>query len=116
MLITSVSFEGERLPSERTAVQLGVSRPSVREALIALKFRGWSGQARASSWPKRIGLTVPSTRGGALRALRARWLIEGEIAALSARESTKADLARAYSRRDDAAASQQESGHRRRRS
>ena len=42
MLITSGEFrKGERLPSERDlAVQLGVSRPSVREALIALEIQG----------------------------------------------------------------------------
>src|SRR5947208_761694 len=42
MLITSGEFRrGERLPSERDlAVQLGVSRPSVREALIALEIQG----------------------------------------------------------------------------
>ena len=41
-LIASGEFsEGSRLPSERDlAVQLGVSRPSVREALIALEVAG----------------------------------------------------------------------------
>src|SRR6266566_3772624 len=99
MLITSGEFRrGERLPSERDlAVQLGVSRPSVREALIALEIQGLVEVrvgagifvAQAERAP-----AVPINEGqGPFELLRARWLIEGEIAALSARESTKADLA-----------------------
>jgi DNA-binding FadR family transcriptional regulator len=99
MLITSGEFRrGERLPSERDlAVQLGVSRPSVREALIALEIQGLVEVrvgagifvAQADRPP-----AVPINEGqGPFELLRARWLIEGEIAALSAREATKADLA-----------------------
>jgi GntR family transcriptional repressor for pyruvate dehydrogenase complex len=85
-LITSGEFRrGERLPSERDlAVQLGVSRPSVREALIALEIQGLVEKPPI----------VPINEGqGPFELLRARWLIEGEIAALAAREATKADLA-----------------------
>ena len=42
-LITAGEFVvGARLPAERDlARQLGVSRPSVREALIAMEVEGW---------------------------------------------------------------------------
>src|ERR687890_817848 len=42
-LMSGGEFEpGSRLPAERDlARQLGVSRPSVREALIALEVEGW---------------------------------------------------------------------------
>src|SRR6266478_9463097 len=97
-LITSGEFrKGERLPSERDlAVQLGVSRPSVREALIALEIQGLvevrvgAGIFVAQSERPPI---VPINEGqGPFELLRARWLIEGEIAALAAREGSKPDF------------------------
>src|SRR5258706_9865686 len=98
-LITSGEFRrGERLPSERDlAVQLGVSRPSVREALIALEIQGLvEVRVGAGIFVARSErpATVPINEGqGPFELLRARWLIEGEIAALAAREGTKTDRA-----------------------
>ena len=99
-LIASGEFAvGQRLPSERElAAQLGVSRPSLREALIALELEGlvevrvgagiWVTAASARS------TALPVQEGeGPFELLRARWLIEGEIAAAAAREATAADLA-----------------------
>jgi DNA-binding FadR family transcriptional regulator len=99
-LITTGEFKrGARLPSERElAAQLGVSRPSVREALIALEIQGLV-EVRVGS-----GIFVTETQGpltvapinegqGPFELLDARSLIEGEIAALAAREGTKADFA-----------------------
>lgn len=92
---------GGRLPAERElAVQLGVSRPSVREALIALEVEGWvevrtgSGvyvldrqQANGAAAP-----AVPAAEWGPLELIRARRVIEGEIAALAATAARRKDL------------------------
>jgi DNA-binding FadR family transcriptional regulator len=90
---------GERLPSERElAAQLGVSRPSLREALIALELEGMV-EVRVGSG---IWVTASSADRGAVKPLRsgegpfellrARGLIEGEIAAVAARTATAHDL------------------------
>ncbi|MEO7548396.1 MAG: FadR/GntR family transcriptional regulator [Ramlibacter sp.] len=84
---------GSRLPAERDlAKQLGVSRPSVREALIALEVEGWV-EVRTGSGVyvlERQGhlngsaVKVPPTEWGPLELIRARRVIEGEIASLAA--------------------------------
>jgi GntR family transcriptional repressor for pyruvate dehydrogenase complex len=98
-LIASGEFpEGSRLPSERDlAEQLGVSRPSVREALIALEVQGkvvvkvGAGVFVAPARP--VAVPDPLTEGqGPFDLLRARWLIEGESAAEAARKATAEDL------------------------
>jgi DNA-binding FadR family transcriptional regulator len=105
-LITGGEFAaGARLPAERDlARQLGVSRPSVREALIALEVEGWV-EVRTGSG---IYVQAPQRRGGAraprdgngtgtdwgpLELMRARELVEGEVAALAARHARKAHVA-----------------------
>lgn len=107
-LIASGEFEqATRLPSERDlAVQLGVSRPSVREALIALEVEGkvdvrvGSGIYVARRRP--AAAIDPDRQGqGPFELLRARWLIEGEIAAEAARTRTARDLARVRAAVDD---------------
>ena len=89
---------GQRLPPERDlAKQLGVSRPSVREALIALEVEGYV-EVRMGS-----GVYVADRRGlaaaaklaadsGPFELIRARWMIESECAALAAKEATKAQV------------------------
>jgi GntR family transcriptional regulator, uxu operon transcriptional repressor len=99
-LIASGEFPaGARLPAERElAVSLGVSRTSVREAIISLEMSGLV-EVRVGT-----GIFVASPAEGASRfggdagpgpfeLLAARKLVEGEIAALAAKNATSADAA-----------------------
>jgi len=91
---------GTRLPPERDlARQLGVSRPSVREALIALEVEGLV-EVRIGSGIYVQGLGRSEAVGheghpaaGPFEQLRARWVIEGECAALAAKSRKKAQIA-----------------------
>ena len=90
---------GSRLPAERDlAKQLGVSRPSVREALIALEVEGMLDVRVGSGIyvtdpAKRRGGDAPQTDSGPFEVIRARRLIEGECAALAARNADPAQIA-----------------------
>ncbi len=90
---------GARLPPERDlAAKLGVSRPSVREALIALEVEGFvevrvgSGVyvADARHTAARRPLLPPDS--GPFELIDARRLIESECAALAARHATPAQV------------------------
>ena len=89
---------GERLPPERDlAKQLGVSRPSVREALIALEVEGYVevrvGSGVYVSGPRAEARAADlSADSGPFELIRARWLIEAECAALAAKSATKAQV------------------------
>ena len=103
-LIASGEFApGKRLPPERNLAQLlGVSRPSVREALIALEIAGLVDVRVGSGIYVREAASLPASvpvPGGAdepdpgpFELLRARWLIEGEIAALAAKFAKEPDI------------------------
>ncbi|HEY1231587.1 MAG TPA: GntR family transcriptional regulator, partial [Ramlibacter sp.] len=79
---------GARLPAERDlARQLGVSRPSVREALIALEVEGWV-EVRTGSGvyvlerhqPAAAPAPGAQAEWGPLELIRARRIVEGETA------------------------------------
>lgn len=91
---------GSRLPAERDlAKQLGVSRPSVREALIALEVEGWV-EVRTGSGVYVLDRSGTLTRDtpialsewGPLELIRARRVIEGEIAAIAAAQARRKDI------------------------
>lgn len=98
-LISQGEFgEGQRLPAERDlARQLGVSRPSVREALIALEVEGWV-EVRTGSGVyvlarrKSAAKASASAEWGPLELIRARRLVEGETAAIAAQQRKRSDL------------------------
>ena len=97
-LIGSGEFPaGARLPPERDlARQLGVSRPSVREALIALEVEG-RVEVRIGSGiyvqaPPAHTAHVAEAAAGPFELLRARSVIEGECAALAAKAGKKAQV------------------------
>ena len=88
---------GSRLPSEKAlAQQLGVSRPTVREAMIALEIAGMVEiRTGSGSYVRNRATAAPpsvDTGPGPIELLNARILIEGEVAAEAAQRATVADL------------------------
>ncbi|MBO9708438.1 MAG: FadR family transcriptional regulator [Caulobacter sp.] len=89
---------GDRLPSERElADDFGVSRPTIRDAMIALEFQGLV-EARQGSGVYVNAQAQPADDAtevevGALELTEARRLFEGEACALSAATVTEAHLA-----------------------
>src|SRR6266567_4102696 len=90
---------GSRLPTERDlAEQLKVSRPTVREALIALEVEG-RVRIRVGSGiyviePAALASPLPAMIEGPFELLRAREFIESAIAEQAARVATLEDIER----------------------
>ena len=110
-LVVQGEFQaGDRLPSERAlAERFVVSRTSVREAIIALELqgvvevRGGSGiyvTASAAQAPRPPAF-MPATGPGPFELLRARALIESEIAYEAAKSRQDADLDRIFAALSD---------------
>jgi len=90
---------GQRLPAERElAQQLGVSRPSVREALIALEIEGkvevrvGSGVFVTAQPPSVAPVTLQEGEGP-FELIEARSVVEGETAASAAHDADADDVA-----------------------
>jgi GntR family transcriptional repressor for pyruvate dehydrogenase complex len=80
---------GDRLPTERElALQYGVSRPSLREAMIALEILGLieakHGLGITVSHKKKRAPAFTDAEIGAFELIEARRLLEAEVAALAA--------------------------------
>ncbi|MCF6111038.1 FadR/GntR family transcriptional regulator [Mesorhizobium muleiense] len=88
---------GDRLPTERElADQLGISRPTVREALIALEVEGRIrirvGSGIYVTEPPRAEILTAEMDEGPFELLRAREFIEGAIAAEAALHARPIDI------------------------
>ncbi len=92
---------GQKLPSERELTELhNVSRPTIREAIIALEIRGIV-EARHNSGVFVANRPAIASDGtdldiGAFELTEARKLIEGEAAALAAKTITDDEIASLY--------------------
>ena len=104
---------GSRLPAERElATLLGVSRTSVREAIISLEIAGrvevrvGTGifVRRSRARRARCRRRRPTRAPGPFELLAARALIEGEIAALAARNAQEGAISPRCARRSSACA------------
>jgi GntR family transcriptional regulator, transcriptional repressor for pyruvate dehydrogenase complex len=101
-LIDRGGFEaGTRLPPERDlALQLGVSRPSLREALIALdvegrvEVRSGSGVYVSAAKPSPVPAKTAAMGESPSQLMEARSIIEGEVVVLACARITDPQLAR----------------------
>ena len=88
---------GDRIPPERElAIEFAVSRPTVREAIIALEVQGFlEVKVGSGAYVRRLpgAEDRPGFNVTAFELTEARILIEGESAALASTNITDADIA-----------------------
>lgn len=90
LITNEVIKPGERLPSERElAEQLGVSRPTIREAMIALELSGvieirTGSGIYVSKQNSKKGIELEDKGVGPFEILEIRYLLEAEACALAA--------------------------------
>jgi DNA-binding FadR family transcriptional regulator len=90
---------GRQLPSERDlAVSLGVSRPTVREALIALEVAGFVevrvGVGAFVRDQNKAGVVLPDEGHSPVEIMKVRRLLEPEAAALASQHISREGIAR----------------------
>ena len=95
---TGTLAAGDRLPAEKELAQkLGVSRPTIREALVALEIAGFveirTGSGTYICHRKKLLSPMLDAGPGPFELLNARLLIEGEVAAEAAMRVTDENLA-----------------------
>jgi GntR family transcriptional regulator, transcriptional repressor for pyruvate dehydrogenase complex len=103
---------GDRLPPERElAERLGVSRVSIRQALVALEVNGWvevrHGDGTYLRWPAALGGSMHKLlekRRRLPEVLEAREALETKLAELAAERRTDDDLRAINDALDDMAA------------
>ncbi len=87
---------GQRLPAERDlARSLGVSRPVVREAMVALEIAGLvEVRTGSGAYVRPLAEDKPQLNAGhsPTDILNARMIIEGEVAALAAANASEPDI------------------------
>ncbi len=99
-IASGIYVPGSRLPAERDLTErFGVSRPTIREAMIALEMLGLV-EARKGSGVFVLDSSVAASAPGeseldigAFEIIEARRLLEGEVAAVAATEINDAHLA-----------------------
>lgn len=116
-IASGVYRPGDRLPAERELAQtFQVSRPTIREAVIALELDGLvevkvgSGVYVLAQQAERPQAPV-ATDIGAFELTEARILFEGEVAALAATQITDAQLGELDALLDEMAAENDKGGH-----